>query len=65
LPVAHDILEGGAKAFLARVAGIGLIPLRAVAMDVEHDETDQPGLQYRFGPARHEARQRSPGCTAG
>jgi hypothetical protein len=63
-PVAHDIFEGGAKAFLARAAEIGLILRRAVTMDVEHDETDQPGLQYRFGPVLHEALQRPPSCAA-
>jgi len=36
----------------------------AMPMDVEHDEPDQAGLQYRFRPVLDEARQRAPAGTA-
>src|SRR4029077_9246016 len=58
LTVVHYLFEGGAKALLARAPEIVLVLRRAVAVDVEEDEANEPRQQYGLSPVLHQASKR-------
>ena len=58
LTIVHYLFEGGTKPLFARAPEIVLVLRRAVAVDVEEDEANEPPQQYGLGPLLHEASKR-------
>jgi len=56
LTIVHYLFEGGTKPLFARAPEMVL--RRAVAVDVEEDEANEPPQQYGLGPLLHEASKR-------